>query len=45
MYYVDGTEYVGNWKNDNKHGYGTEYYPDGTVYNGNWSNGKKTAKG
>jgi dienelactone hydrolase len=36
----DGTKYVGEWKNDQPHGQGTETYADGRVEKGEWENDK-----
>lgn len=33
--------YIGEWKNNLKHGRGTYYYPNGDVYIGSWENGMK----
>jgi hypothetical protein len=37
---IDGKEYVGEWKNGNKHGQGTYTYADGRVEKGQWENDK-----
>lgn len=31
-----GAKYVGNWKDDEKHGKGVYYWPDGDTYDGDW---------
>lgn len=31
-----GSNYKGEWKDDKKHGFGTEAYPDGCSYSGQW---------
>ena len=36
----DGTKYVGDWKDDQSHGQGTETYTNGDRYVGNWKEGK-----
>ena len=38
-------KYIGEWKNDNKHGIGKEYLPDKSQYDGYFVNGKKHGKG
>ena len=37
----DGDEYVGEWRDDTRHGQGTYNYANGDTYNGEWRNGKK----
>lgn len=34
MYYTNGEKYVGEWKRDERDGYGIYYYNDGTIYEG-----------
>jgi dienelactone hydrolase len=41
----DGTKYVGEWKNDQSHGQGTEIYANGDKYVGEWKDGKKNGQG
>ena len=41
----DGSFYIGNWKNDLKHGKGFQYRSNGTCYEGDFENGKKNGKG
>ena len=41
----DGTKYVGEWKNDQSHGQGTETYANGDKYVGQWKNGKYPGQG
>ena len=36
----DGTKCVGEWKEDESHGHGTETYANGDKYVGNWKEGK-----
>lgn len=31
---ADGAVYKGQWKNDNRHGYGVQIWPDGAKYEG-----------
>ena len=38
--YADGDKYVGEWKDDNKHGQGTFTFADGRVEEGIFENGK-----
>ncbi|KAI3385394.1 hypothetical protein SNEBB_008488 [Seison nebaliae] len=38
-------EYIGNFTNNERNGYGKFYYADGSTYEGNWSNGKKHGYG
>jgi len=40
----DGKKYEGEWKDDKKHGQGTETYPNGSKYVGEFKNGKKLRK-
>jgi hypothetical protein len=39
------TGYVGEWKDGNKHGFGTEKWEDGTIYEGNFFQGEKHGNG
>jgi hypothetical protein len=41
----NGDVYVGEWADDNEHGFGTLSYANGNVYEGLWSNGKKEGPG
>ena len=34
--WIDGRKYVGEYKNDLKHGIGTFTWPDGRCYHGEW---------
>lgn len=36
----DGRKYIGDYKDDKKHGYGQFEWPDGRKYKGYWENGK-----
>jgi len=36
--YVDGDKYVGEWRDDKRHGQGTYTYADGRVEEGIWEN-------
>jgi len=42
---ANGFKYVGDYKNDKKHGKGKYTYPNGDIYNGNWKNGVRHGKG
>jgi len=41
----DGQKYVGDWKDDNKHGKGTYTYANGDKYVGDWKDDNKHGKG
>lgn len=41
----DGRKYVGDYKNDMKHGIGTFTWQDGRVYHGDWEDGKQHGHG
>ena len=41
----DGRKYVGEYKNDQKHGQGTFEWPDGRKYIGEWKDGKQHGEG
>jgi hypothetical protein len=41
----DGRKYVGEYKNDQKHGNGTFEWPDGRKYIGDWKDGKQHGEG
>jgi MORN repeat len=34
--FTAGSNYKGEWKDDKKHGFGTELYPNGCSYSGQW---------
>ncbi|MAG23783.1 MAG: hypothetical protein CMM09_06920, partial [Rhodospirillaceae bacterium] len=34
--FADGEKYVGEWKDDKRHGHGTETFADGAKYVGEW---------
>ena len=38
-YSADGAKYVGEWRNGNRHGQGTQTYSDGTQSSGEWRDG------
>lgn len=41
----DGRMYLGEYRNDLKHGQGTFQWPDGRKYIGGWSEGKQHGRG
>lgn len=41
LYYEDGRVYIGEYLNDEKHGYGIYEWPNGKKYEGGWVNGKQ----
>ena len=43
--FSDGSEYVGNWKDNKMHGQGTRRFPNGNVYNGLYHEGKRSGNG
>ena len=43
--YPDGNKYVGEWKNDKKHGQGTYAEADGSKYVGEWKDGIRYGQG
>ena len=43
--FVDGSIYLGNWKDNKKDGKGTMTYDDGDVYEGDWKDDVKDGKG
>jgi len=43
--WTDGRKFVGDYKNDAKHGYGTFTWADGRTYVGEWADGKQHGKG
>ena len=45
MTYVDGSKYIGEWKNDRRHGKGTITFPDGVKYIGEYKDGKRHGQG
>jgi len=45
MIFLDGGEYVGEWKNDLEHGFGTRTWIDGISFSGEWREGKMNGKG
>ena len=36
MIFFDGYKYIGEWKDDLKHGYGEEYFPNGIEIKGSY---------
>lgn len=38
MSYADGTSYIGDFRNNLRHGRGTHQYKDGSKYEGSWNN-------
>ena len=36
-----GSKYVGEWKDDKRHGQGTKTYPDGGKYIGEWKDDER----
>lgn len=45
MIYPDGSEYVGQWKNDKRNGQGTMRFPDGGSLAGQWKEGRFSGTG
>jgi len=45
MYYVDGTLYEGQFKNNKRHGQGNMIYNDKSVYEGFWENDERHGSG
>ncbi len=43
--YGNGTKYVGEFRNDQRHGTGTFTYPDGAKYEGEFANNEKNGHG
>jgi len=43
--YIDGSKYIGGWKNGKREGFGTFTLYDGTRFEGDWVNDKKSGKG
>jgi hypothetical protein len=43
--WVDGTQYVGEYKDDKQHGQGAFTLPDGTQYVGEWKDNKQYGQG
>ena len=43
--YENGREYIGQFKNGKREGYGIMYFPDGGRYEGNWENNLSHGKG
>lgn len=40
-----GNKYVGNYKNDQRHGWGTMQWIDGSCYKGQWADGIQSGFG
>lgn len=36
MRFKNGVVYTGEWKNENRHGFGVQIWPDGAKYEGFW---------
>ena len=45
MTFSSGDKYVGGWKDDKKHGQGTDTSSDGGKYEGEWKVGKRHGQG
>ena len=45
MTWKDKRKYIGGFKNDMRHGWGTMEWPDGKMYEGEWSEGKQNGVG
>ena len=45
MIYPDGSRYVGDWINGQRHGKGTYYYANGDTYEGDWNEGRREGNG
>ena len=43
--FANGDKYVGEYKNDKKHGHGSFSYSNGDKYVGQWKDGKRHGKG
>eukprot|EP01088_Endostelium_zonatum_P015026 TRINITY_DN3510_c0_g6_i1.p1 TRINITY_DN3510_c0_g6~~TRINITY_DN3510_c0_g6_i1.p1 ORF type:complete len:1174 (+),score=355.40 TRINITY_DN3510_c0_g6_i1:92-3613(+) len=43
--YANGNEYMGSWKNGDKHGHGHKRYVSGITYTGDWSRGVRCGHG
>ena len=43
--WIDGREFIGEWKDNNMHGYGVYTWKDGEEYDGQWKNGLFHGKG
>jgi hypothetical protein len=43
--YDNGDYYIGELKNDTRHGHGTFYWKNGDLYEGEWKNGKMHGQG
>ncbi len=41
MYYGNGDKYIGEWRNDRKHGQGIYYESSGSKYAGVWKDNVK----
>jgi hypothetical protein len=40
LFFVDGSKYDGEFKDNEIHGYGEYYWEDGKIYKGNWVSNK-----
>lgn len=45
LLYRNGTKYIGNFLDGNKHGLGRCEYNDGGEYYGHWAEGRKSGQG
>ena len=43
--YVSGIKYTGDWKDNQKHGYGTQVWTNGNKFEGEWVQNKRNGKG
>lgn len=41
----EGESYLGEWKNDERNGYGIQIWPDGRKYTGVWKSNRQNGKG
>ena len=41
----EGESYLGEWKEDERDGYGIQIWPDGRKYTGEWKNNRQNGKG
>lgn len=43
--FISGSQYKGQWNNDQKEGFGVQVNPDNTKYEGEWANGMYNGRG